>query len=241
MEKRLKEYNTVIIFDRLYSQNVIPYIKKHNKNARIIFWYWNIIETNFKKPRYPQAAEYWTFDTRDAQKYQMNKNIQFYFRRDKQTILECKYDVFFVGSDKGRAAELRNFEKKLRKAGYKTCFKIIRDKTSKDGIEYSDYLRYSEVLSHIRQSRCILDFCQSAQSGLTLRPLEALYYNKLLITNNSEIKQYDFYSPNNIAVMPEEADTLIEFLKHEYQPLSENIMGNHDYYAWLKNFDIEGT
>ena len=42
-KKLIKEVDFIIIFDTLYQSNIAKYIKKKNKNCRIIFYYWNTI------------------------------------------------------------------------------------------------------------------------------------------------------------------------------------------------------
>ena len=61
-------------------------------------------------------------------------------------------------------------------------------------------LRYYEYLKQIENSRIICEVVQKGQSGLTVRALEALFFEKKLITNNESIIEFDFYDSNNIFI-----------------------------------------
>lgn len=50
-------------------------------------------------------------------------------------------------------------------------------------------ISYQENLDNIRKSKCIVDVVQKGQIGLTLRPLESLFFKKKLLTNNKCIKK----------------------------------------------------
>lgn len=92
-KKELKNYTTIIIFDRLYSQNIIKFIHKTNPQARILFWYWNLIEVDSRKPQYRNLAEYWTFDAGDEKKYNLMKNHQFYFNNIENQLEMKESDI----------------------------------------------------------------------------------------------------------------------------------------------------
>lgn len=51
-------------------------------------------------------------------------------------------------------------------------------------------------------SQIILDFPLQNQNGLTIRTLDALYLHKKIITTNVNIKEYEFYCPENIYIFP---------------------------------------
>ena len=56
---------------------------------------------------------------------------------------------------------------------------------------------------------------------MTLRPLEAAYLGKKLITTNSQIRNIQFYDPSWSFVLGNEPDRrLRDFLRSHYQPIS---------------------
>ena len=74
----------------------------------------------------------------------------------------------------------------------------------------------------LSQSNCILDYNQEGQVGLTLRPMEALFLEKKLITNNKDIKNYDFYNPSNIFILGENnIEDIKEFINKPYEKVEQ--------------------
>lgn len=57
-------------------------------------------------------------------------------------------------------------------------------------------LSYHENIKKLNQSRFVLEINKPDQTGLTLRAVEALVFNKQLITNNQAIKAQEFYHPS---------------------------------------------
>ena len=94
------------------------------------------------------------------------------------------------------------------------------------------------IAENIKQSRAILDIVQSGQSGITLRPMEAMFYNKKLITNNIYIKEYDFYNPRNIFILQERnINELNEFLELPMIEINQDIKNKYKFSGgWLEDF-----
>lgn len=238
-KKKLKNYTTIIIFDRLYSQNIIKFIHKTNPQARIVFWYWNLIEDDSKKPQYRNLAEYWTFDAGDEKKYNLMKNHQFYFNNIENQLEMKESDIFFVGADKGRYKKLKTLQSKLKSKGYKTKFFIIKDKTSEESGEYAEFMSYEEVMKYIKGTKCIVDYYQEKQTGLTLRTLEAIFFNKKVVTNNKEIKKYSFYKPDRFLIIPEEMNQIDSFINDDISDYTKKEQFQFSYESWLECFNID--
>ena len=66
---------------------------------------------------------------------------------------------------------------------------------------HTDYISYFENLGAVRESKAILEVCIKGQSANTLRALEAIVYDKLLITNNEKIKDSKFYDSKRMIVI----------------------------------------
>lgn len=75
------------------------------------------------------------------------------------------------------------------------------------------------------------------QSGLTRRPLEALFYNKKLLTNNPWIVEFDFYQKSNIFLLQEL--NIAEIQKFMQQPstlIPDMVKMKYDIHSWLEKF-----
>ena len=103
-----------------------------------------------------------------------------------------------------------------------------------------DYINYNKYLNLVSKSKCILDFNINEQIGLSLRPLEALFFEKKLITNNSDIVNYSFYDKNNIFVIGiDEYKDIKDFLNKPYNKIDKKIINYYDYKEWIKRFEEE--
>lgn len=112
-------------------------------------------------------------------------------------------DVFFAGKAKDRLDRLVRAYDRFASAGLKCLFYIVgvpkEKQISRPGIIYSNkQLSYRQLLFHTVNSRCILEISQENASGYSARFLEAVLYNKRLITDNLWIKNSKFYRPDYI-------------------------------------------
>lgn len=244
--KNIGDADVVIVFDWLYSHKIIQDIKKINPKCRVIFWIWNKIEPRISEKMLDNyKSVYWTFDPGDAKEYGIKLNTQFYAATkndiEEYSILNNNImsDVFFCGKDKGRIDNLIKIKSDLESSNLKFDCYVVRDETSKD-INKFDYqlqgLSYYDVLDKIKCSRCILDLTRQDQEGLTIRSLEALYYSKLLITDNKFIKKAKFYNKDYIYILGEDKRSLSAFVRQDLPKYSRE---NKEYYCveeWLKRF-----
>lgn len=92
-------------------------------------------------------------------------------------------------------------------------------------------------------SKCVLDSAQAGQVGLTIRVIEALGAKKKIITTNADVKEYDFYRPENIYIYDESKgiDLNSVFFKSEYQKIEDRIYKKYSLENWIKRiFDFGG-
>lgn len=229
-KKDIRKYSTVIIFDSVYSKVITRYIKKKNENIKIILYLWNrITQEKIKFLQDKNVDEFWTFDIEDSKKYKLQYNQQFYTNEIKLSNNEYKYDALFLGRPKERKNEILQIKKKLEDNKLKTNIVMIE--------KQKDYVNYDDYLNILSKSRSVIDVTNSNQIGLTLRPLEALFFRKKLITNNKDIINYDFYNSDNIFIIGIDDESKIrEFINKPYKDISQEIIDYYDYKSWLERF-----
>lgn len=68
--------------------------------------------------------------------------------------------------------------------------------------------------------------------------MEAMFYNKKLITNNIHIKEYDFYIPRNIFILQERnISELKDFLDLPIIEIAQEIKNKYRFSGgWMKDF-----
>ena len=237
----IDKFDIFILTSRRSSKYAIKFISNYCKknNKRIIVWYWNIISNEEISPAWCKkiGVETWTFDDGDAKKYNLYYNNTYYFNlKIKPSI--SKYDIFYVGVEKkGRMSIINKIKKVCLENDLIANINIVKNPNykSNDKIKYVDNMDYEMVLENISKSKCILDINNQNQMGLTLRPLEALFFKKKLITNNFNIKNMDFYNPSNIFIIGVDSfDNIINFIKMPYIDIDKQIINKYTFDSWLK-------
>lgn len=228
---QIKKCDYIILGENGYLPIISKYIKNKNPSCKVIMYYWNILNDEYKKfLEDKNIDEFWTFDKNDSQRYNLKYNPQFY---SKDIILnrnEIEQGVIFLGRAKERKNELIKLEKTLNTLGITTNFYIIEKE--------KDLIGYDKYLEGISEAKCILDYNQEGQVGLTLRPMEALFLKKKLITNNKDIVNYNFYKTNNIFVLGlDDMSNIKEFIDSPYEEVNEEIVNYYDFELWLKRFE----
>ena len=61
-----------------------------------------------------------------------------------------------------------------------------------------DYMSYLRNMQH---TKCLLEVMQGGSEGLTLRAIEAICYNKMLLTSNTDIVSIDYYNKDYISII----------------------------------------
>lgn len=99
---------------------------------------------------------------------------------------------------------------------------------------------YKSVLSHIKQTKCIVNLIQKGSSGITMRDYEAIGNGKLMITNNELISKTELYDEKQI-IWINELETQIDRIRKGYNP-RHNIAQQYDeehFYKWIQEISIE--
>lgn len=235
-KKVTKGVDVVVIF-ATNRVDFIEHLININPDVRVIVWFWNPVFRCFKPFNIKsKGIEFWSFDPEDCKRYNMRFNSTFYFQDIILPQNTIEYDALFLGQDKGRMTYLTALENKLKEASFSTKFHIVNE--SKDGIVKP--IPYSEYLSLISKSRSIVDVQPVGQTGLTLRPMEAIFFKKKLITDNPFIKGQDFYHPNNIFVLNvDDFEKIDEFLRIPYYEIDYSILKRYNFSSWLQRFGDE--
>lgn len=239
-KRHLAEYEYVIVFDSIHTSNMVRYLRKYFA-GRIVFWHWNPLNKEKDLKIFEETktlCEHWTFNPYDAQKYNMKLNNQFFFF-PKEKITQKENKAFFVGTDKGRYAELHNIASKIKEIGFGADFHIV-NQDKKDTREFvtHKYMNYDKVLNNINGSKIMVEVVQEGQSGFTARTLEAMFFETKLITNNKQIKNCKFYNKENIFVWgvdPE--DDLKQFTQKKFVTIPPSQLYPYSGEGWIENFD----
>lgn len=97
-----------------------------------------------------------------------------------------------------------------------------------------------EVSELIKASKIIVEIQRTEQIGLSFRIFEALGHRKKLITTNTDIKNYDFYNPQNILVVDMHNIQIPEaFVTSSYLEIDDTIIAPYRIQHWVNRvFDL---
>ena len=242
----INQYDTVIIFANVLFKPLFYWLKKKKPEMRIICWYWDPFSDCKLRFKPNEGFELWSFDDDDCKLNNLNYSKTFFTPRAAvfdSINQKIQYDAFFVGEDKGRYNKLMRLRDYLKNLGMNTKFIVVRDHklfVENRGFkkrEYDQPIPEKEATEYIMQSHVLVDLYQRGQTGLSQRAVESLLNKKKLITDNENIRKYDFYRENNIFVLNEcNIEEVEEFLKKPYEEVSKEILEQYSFDSWFARF-----
>ena len=242
--KRKNVPQTIVLFDTGNAKYILSIAKKRYPNARLILWFLNSVDNTIRPDEINvEGVEFWSFDPYDCKQYNMKFNTQFF---PAHNLINLKVnsdfmrDIFFVGTDKGRIEQLTKLRKMVEDKNITYDFHIVGNASRQIpgwNCNYQNKLSYKQILCKDIESKAIIDIVSSGQHGLTLRPLDAMFLKKKLITNFGGIKEYEFYDSRNIFIIDEDDEnTLKSFLEDPYKSsFSER---HYEMNCWVHRFFI---
>jgi hypothetical protein len=236
-KNHVADYDLFIIKASKYGLEIAKYIRARS-DKKIIHWYWNPIDTDVDPDKIKgYGCEFYSFDRADCSRYGMNYIHPYYFATIQLPQNQITADIYFVGADKGRLAQLLQLKKDFEAQGLSVAYHITKKQKSPNisNYAYREAIPYNQVLEGISKCRAILDYVQAGQSGLTQRPLEALFHQKKLITNDININCHDFYNKNNIFILgKDDINNLKEFIDAPYVDIDQKIIEKYDFGNWIR-------
>jgi len=244
-----------IIYDRSFLSNnkkFLECLRKKYPNCKLVYMFTNIVkisgagDNHFVSKLNQYYDVVYAFDPEDAKKYNFKYSPLLYSLNPKQ--VEEKNQVFYVGRAKDRYPMLLQVYEKIKELNINRNFYIfgVSEKEQKhvEEIKYNRYISYDDCLEEIQCSNCLLDIIQGDSCGFTIKTCEAVYYDKLLITTNKNVKQAPFYDERYILVINSAEDINKEFFENaknvKYSKEGKAYFSIENYLKTLyKDLDIE--
>ena len=215
----------IIIYDRNLMANnekFIKYLRKKIPNCKLVYMFTNIVkisgasDNNFVLKLNDNYDIVYAFDPNDAKRYNFYYSPLIYSYNKKD--IKEKNQVFYVGRAKDRYAMLIDVYERIRELNIDRKFYIFgvdeEKQINKTEIEYNKYISYDECLKNIQESSCLIDIIQGESEGFTIKTCEAIFYDKLLITTNKNVKNAPFYDERYILVIDSAKDINRDFFKN---------------------------
>ena len=188
-------------------------------NSKFILYMWDSVKNKKVQGILKYFDSIFSFDPADCKKYGMTFRPLFFSQAFENNGIQEKYeyDISFIGtvhSDRAKILwEIKEFcdENQLKYYFYlfipgKLLFtlRIMTDpflrKWDRSYI-HIDSIGKEEVARISEKTRCIIDINHPEQTGLTMRTIEMLGLNRKLATTNTNIREYDFYRPQNQIIL----------------------------------------
>jgi hypothetical protein len=236
--KENKEKQDIILTikgDFIDPENVLEFKKFTNKSIA----YFN--DNIYRCPKIirviPNFDEVFSFEKEDCEKYNLKFITNWIYTPKLETKKEFDYQIFNISSKDKRFPVISKIAADLKLKGIVYKIMVFDKKmiTIDPNIEFiSKHIQISEVNDYINAAKLLLDISRKEQKGLTFRVFESLGLGKKLITTNSDIKNYDFYNPNNILIISEENPIIpIDFFNNEYKDIPEFILKKYTLSNWV--------
>ncbi len=233
-------------FHLSYSRHFIRFLKKEYPNCKICFMFLNpVIELIWNKIQKEKDLldAIITFNKKDAEEYHF-----LFCEKQPYKLPICidpnipKSDVFFIGADKGRLSKLLAIYEKLSDSGLRCDFHIVGVPKEKqkyaDNIVYNHKILYTEVLSRVYATKCVLEVLQNNENYTSIRTLEAIQYHRKLLTESSSVKRFLFYDPEIIQVFNTPESINVEFVTKPVEDtlFEKDIPGDaNEFHRYLMN------
>ena len=244
----------LVIVGRYLERSFLEELRRQNPDGVFILYLWDDVKRveNFEKVKdiYDRII---TFDPTDAANHGFDFVPLMYIRREEKNCAPVYdlYSTMYLHTDREKIAG--NIIKKypeLRCEVYLKCplavsvkkkFDKQRQDNGKGRIHYQKAsVDYRKLIQDMQASKAILDIQFPSQIGLTMRTFDVMSVGRKLITTNPSIQYYDFYHPDNIAVIDREDPAIPNgFLDIPYVTVDDEILEKYSMDNWLKTV-LEG-
>lgn len=221
-----------IVLNYHLSNDYLNYLKTTFVGCKIVCLHRDLIKIYEKKyPGFPLNKLFdleFSFDKNECLKYGF---IHFDEFESKICVPRASNyplsDLFFAGKAKDRLNVLLSIYDLMTKNGINCDFVLTgvakRNQVVRKGIHYLKRgISYKEFLYRSVNSNCLLEINQKGAVGFTSRFLEAVMYNKKLITNNLNIKNSEFYNTKYIQCFKDVSSIDCSFVKKDIGIINYN-------------------
>lgn len=248
-----RSYDIVLVINgQTLSADMLATLRAAYPRARFVLYMWDALAN---RPHVQKNLSLFdrvhTFDPGDAKTFGMSLRPLFYgsgFDRMADP-REEKYHLCFIGtahSDRfpivhrlrrNLPPEIKGFWYLYLQAPWVLRVRQLIEPSMRNArIEDFKFvpLEKSRTQEAVADSRAILDIEHPKQCGLTMRTFETLGSGKKLVTTNSRVKDYDFFSSQNVCVIDRNDPKIPSgFLETPFSPLAEAVRRRYSIAGWL--------
>lgn len=213
--------------------SVLHALKKRYPHVRFALYYYDGVNTgasflaDFVRAQFTFDFLY-TFEKPDAEKYGFKYWPSPYSALLNIPAQQAEKDLYFCGRSGNavRRAIYLDVLEKCRRNAVNADMDILVLKNPDDYCRFTDIARihgagdivpYPKVLERTLQAKCILDVVLPYHTGLSLRPYEAVCYNRKLLTNNRSILKFPYYDSRYMQYFEKVEDIDWDWVKEDIE------------------------
>lgn len=229
--------------------NCFDQLRKKYPNCKIVYYFEDSIA--YFKNTFPaldlqklksECDLVLSYNRSDAVKNSLFFYPLFYPMDKKNANSDFKYFAFFAGANKNRLGKLYDTYERLNKLNEKCLFFINgvkeSDKRVLEGIVYNNVISYKQILDYSSQSECLLELVTEGLEGFTMRILEAMSFDKVLITDSVFLKEV-FPKTAPILYLNEDLSEQMQAIKTRSISWGDKKYTCKNFFKILSSFDYE--
>lgn len=254
VENKDKDFDYILICrGEAFTPLTIEHLRKSFPKAKVVLYFWDILRCADVRFNIPHADRAMSFDPQDAEE---NEGLEFrptFFVKEYKNVQakpSDKNDVCFIGTlHSNRHKIIKKIEKSFTDQGlkfYKYLYVPSPLVYIKDFILKFPYISLSQVhfspisvkdtVKVLNETKAIFDINYTAQKSLSTRAYESMAARRKYITTNPEVLTYDFYNPNNIAVVDlNNIKISKDFIEKPFEEVSEEILYHYSVAGLVDN------
>ncbi|MEN3813488.1 hypothetical protein ABH309_01765 [Chromobacterium piscinae] len=248
-----QHYDIILVINgQTLSRSTLTRLRATYPQSRFVLYMWDSI-ANRKHVQYNLAHfdRICTFDPTDAKQYGMVLRPLFYGHGFETPTVpsSTQYHISFIGTaHTDRFQVVNSLRKKLSNdiSSYWYLYlqapwvfqyyRLTRPAMREAKQEDFHFKPLEKRMLHtlFANSHTVLDIEHPNQVGLTMRTFETLGSGKKLATTNMEVRNYDFFSEQNICIIDRKSPFIPhDFLVTPFEPLAESIRKRYSIEGWI--------
>lgn len=223
-----------------YDLNYIKIIRNMYPKVKLILYIVDPMKASFSKVCSEELLDQFnlvfSINKQDCEEYGFQYYPLVYSDVKKtQTNISSKYGLYYLGSGSDRTEKLYQVSRICEENEIRYSFNVLQkqefEKLYSDKIHYMDQIMsYDENIEYVKSSNCLLELMHQDFDNPTQRYLEAVVYNKKLLTDNKKIIEFPFYDERYMHIIKEYDEIDAEWVKKV-----EEVNYNYDGYFSPRN------
>lgn len=212
-----------------YLAGTLQRYKKRWPNIKYILYYLDVVGAGVSRVAdYLQSKNIfdlvYSYDAVDAERYQFIPWNTIYSKTADASSISPETQLYFCcGVTKARIPILEECLSQCQHNQIDCRMDLVCNEPAEQLRKYAsmanllksgEVLPYPKVLQRQLQAHCMLEIVQPGRTNLTLRPYEAVAYNRKLLTNSKSILSFKYYNPEFMQYFENIEDIDWQWVKH---------------------------